>query len=317
DLVEQQRWIEQRLMTASAIWNDWSCRVRVTVTEPNKLNAAKGKVTDLMAEVSLAANRFEPTSDISRINAAAGRVIPVSGRTIALVDAALDAAAETGGAVDPTIGSHLEHAGYARDIEQIRERLVLVRNDPEPDQADWTRVRVDHDLGLVGIPAGLRLDLGATAKSWTADLAAHMIANSLNTGVLVEIGGDVAVAGSKRDPWQVGVSERAGEPGQRIGLTHGGLATSSTAARRWRTATGEAHHIIDPRTGRPVEGVLRTATVWAPSALSANTASTAAIILGDEAWDYLLDLGLAARLVDNDGRITTIGDWPAARREAA
>lgn len=303
-------------MTASAIWNDWSCRVRVTVTEPAKLTAAKGVISDLMAEVSQAANRFEPTSDISCINKAAGRLIPVSGRTITLVDAALEAAMETGGAVDPTIGLHLERAGYARDIEDIRGRLIIVDITGEPQQADWTRVRVDHDLGLVGIPAALRLDLGATAKSWTADTAAQTIASSLNTGVLVEIGGDVAVCGSKLGPWQVGVSERAGEPGQRIGLTRGGLATSSTTARRWRTAAGEAHHIVDPRTGRPATGIVRTATVWATSAVKANTASTAAIILGDEASDYLLDLGVAARLVDRQGRITTIGDWPA-QREAA
>lgn len=304
-------------MTASAIWNDWSCRVRVTVTEADKLTAAKQQVTELMAEVSQAANRFEPMSEISRINASAGRMIPVSGRTIALVDAALDAAAETGGAVDPTVGLHLLRAGYAKDIEEIRDRLVFVPDiDSEPQQADWTQVKVDHDFGLVGIPAGMSLDLGATAKSWTADIVAYAIANSLNGGVLIEIGGDVAVAGIKKDPWQVGVSERAGEPGQRIGLTHGGLATSSTAARRWRTASGEAHHIIDPRTGRPAEGRIRTATVWAPSAVKANTASTAAIILGDEAPEFLLDLGLAARLVDTAGRITTFGEWPG-QREAA
>ena len=304
-------------MTASAIWNDWSCRVRVTVTEADKLIAAKQHVTELMAEVSQAANRFEPTSEISRINDSAGRMIPVSGRTIALVDAALDAAAETGGAVDPTIGLHLLRAGYAKDIEEIRDRFVCVPDiASEPQQADWTQVRVDHDFGLVGIPAAMSLDLGATAKSWTADIAAYAIANSLNTGVLVEIGGDVAVAGIKKDPWQVGVSERAGEPGQLIGLTHGGLATSSTAARRWRTVSGEAHHIIDPRTGRPSEGRIRTATVWAPSTMKANTASTAAIILGDEAAEFLLELGLAARLVDITGRITTIGEWPA-QREAA
>lgn len=304
-------------MTGSAIWNDWSCRVRVTVTEADKLTAAKQQVIELMAEVSQAANRFEPTSEISRINASAGRMIPVSGRTIALVDAALDAAAETGGAVDPTVGLHLLRAGYAKDIEEIRDRLVCVPDtDSEPQQADWTQVKVDHDFGLVGIPAGMSLDLGATAKSWTADIVAYAIANSLNAGVLVEIGGDVAVAGIKKDPWQVGVSERAGEPGQRIGLTHGGLATSSTAARRWRTASGEAHHIIDPRTGRPAVSGIRTATVWAPSAVKANTASTAAIILGDEAPEFLLDLGLAARLVDCDGRITTFGEWPA-QHEAA
>lgn len=304
-------------MTTSAIWTDWSCQVRVTVTEARALAEAKQHLIGLMADVSLAVDRFRPDSDLSRINAAASHMVPVSGRTIALVEVALDAAAETGGAVDPTVGAHLKGVGYIKDIEEIRGRKVLV-DDPQKDlpQADWTRVRVNHELGLVGVPAGMQLDLGATSKAWTADVAAHYIANSFNTGVLVELGGDVAVAGFKKDPWQIQVSERAGEPGQHIGLTHGGLATSSTAARRWRTASGEAHHIIDPRTGRPTEGSIRTATVWAPSTMKANTASTAAIILGDEAAEFLLDLGLTARLVDITGRIATIGEWPA-QREAA
>lgn len=304
-------------MTYSAIWTDWSCRVRVTVTDARTLADAKQQLIDLMADVSRAVDRFRPDSDLSRINAAAGHLVPVSGRTIALVDVALDAAAETGGAVDPTVGTHLKGVGYVRDIEEIRGRKVSVEHSSKDlPQADWTRVRVNHELGLVGVPAGMQLDMGATSKAWTADVAAHRIANSLNTGVLVEIGGDVAVAGAKKNPWQILVSERAGEPGQRIGLTRGGLATSSTTARRWRTGDKEVHHIIDPRTGVPADGPFRTATIWAPSAVEANITSTAAIILGDEAPGYLLDMGYAARLVDQDGHVTTLGDWPAQRQAA-
>jgi len=304
-------------MTASAIWTDWSCRVRVTVTNTHALPQAKAHLTQLMADVSLAASRFREDSDISRINAGAGRMVPVSGRTLALVDVALDAAAETGGAVDPTVGAHLRLAGYDKDIGEIADHRVLVDTPRVPSpQADWTRVRVNHDLGLVGVPTAMHLDLGATAKAWTADVAAHHIVNSFNTGVLIEIGGDVSVAGPKAEPWQILVSEVAGAPGQRIGLTHGGLATSSTVARRWRTATGEAHHIIDPRNGRPADGPFRTATVWATSALEANIASTAAIVLGDEAPAYILDSGLAARLVDTDGLISLVGDWPHMREAA-
>lgn len=304
-------------MTRSAIWTDWSCRVRVTVTNPQALAQASEHVTNLMDEVSLAASRFREDSGISLINARAGQMVPVSRRTIALVDAALDAAAETGGAVDPTVGAHVKLAGYDRDIKEIGDRKVLVSTPQTPlRQADWTRVRVDHNLGMVGIPPTMELDLGATAKAWTADVAAHHIADAFNTGVLVEIGGDVAVAGPKLRPWQILVSEVAGAPGQRIGLTRGGLATSSTVARRWRTATGDAHHIIDPRSGLPAEGAFRTVTVWATSALEANTASTAAIVLGSEAPAYLLDSGLAARLVDTDGRVSSVGDWPEVREAA-
>jgi thiamine biosynthesis lipoprotein len=166
---------------------------------------------------------------------------------------------------------------------------------------------------LAGVPEGFALDLGATAKSWTADVAAHAIASGLGTGVLVEIGGDVSVAGHKSNPWQVQVSERSGQPGQRVGLTRGGLATSSTIARTWRTASGVAHHVIDPRTGLPSQGPWRTVTVWGPSAVQANTASTAALILGDEAVDYLRDSDLSARLVGSEGNVMTVGDWPETK----
>lgn len=301
-------------MTYSAIWSDWSCRVRVTVTRPDVLVFAKQHLATVMADVASSADRFNAYSDVSRINGRAGQMVPVSRRTLALLETALDSAAETCGAVDPTVGAHVMRAGYDSDIEAIRDRLVsLPDTADEPPQADWTRVRMDHGLSLAGVPTGFALDLGATAKSWTADVAAHAIAAGLGTGVLVEIGGDVSVAGHKDNPWQVQVCERAGEPGQRVGLTRGGLATSSTIARTWRTASGEAHHVIDPRTGRPSQGPWRTVTVWGPSAVQANTASTAALILGDEALDYLRDSDLSARLVSTNGEVTTLGDWPEAR----
>lgn len=299
-------------MSGSAVWNDWSCRVRVTVTRADAMPRAREVLKVVMADVSRSANRFTPDSDLSRVNAGAGRLVPVSRLMMTLVDTALRSAADSHGTVDPTIGEHLLRAGYSEDIERIRG--ILVPTDSRSAvAADWTRVRVDRDLGRVGVPEGMRLDLGATAKAWTADTAAHRIAGTLGTGVLVEVGGDVSVAGRKVAPWQVLVREQAGMPGQRIGLTHGGLATSSTTARRWRTADGDAHHVIDPRTGQPALGPWRTATVWAPSAVAANTASTAAIVLGDAAVDHLGSLGLAARLVDHDGAVHLLGAWPAAR----
>lgn len=302
-------------MTASAVWQDWSCHVRLTVTDSEMLDRARRLLTDLMSEVEDAASRFVPTSDVSRVNHAAGRLVPVGRRTIELLDAALSAAEVTDGLVDPTVGAHVVRAGYAEDIELVRDRLVLTRDSATPRRADWRGILVDHELSRVGIPTGHALDLGATAKSWTADSAAHAIA-ALGTGVLVEIGGDVAVAGHKSTPWQIRVSEQAGEPGEQVGLTRGGLATSSTRARRWRTPKGPAHHIIDPRTGEPATGPWRTATIWADSALDANTASTAAIVLGEDAAGFLTERGHPARLVAHDGHVETVGTWPGARQVA-
>jgi FAD:protein FMN transferase len=133
---------------------------------------------------------------------------------------------------------------------------------------------------------------------------------------LVEIGGDVAVAGPVDAPWRVRVAEVADGPGVLVGLTHGGLATSSTAARRWRTAAGEAHHVIDPHTGAPAAGVVRTATVWAPTCLEANTFSTAALVWGASAAARLELGGVAARLVDRSGAVRTVGPWPGEERAA-
>lgn len=310
------RWFEQRIMTATVRWRDWSCQVRLTVTDSSTLEPARHHVVDLMREVERSASRFVPTSDICRINEGAGHLVPVSRRTVALVDVALDAAADTEGLVDPTVGAHVVQVGYAGDIATVRDQLIVPERDYTLRQADWTGVRVDHELSRVGVPSGLALDLGATAKPWTADVAAHGIAASFGTGVLVEIGGDVAVAGNKPTPWQIHVSEKAGQAGERVGLTSGGIATSSSAGRRWRTPAGDAHHIIDPRTGVSADGPWRTATVWARSAVDANTASTAAIVLGEDAVAFLAELDHPARLVGHDGHVETVGAWPSEKQVA-
>jgi FAD:protein FMN transferase len=73
----------------------------------------------------------------------------------------------------------------------------------------------------------------------------------------------------------------------------------------------EVHHIIDPRTGAPAQGPWRTATVAAPTCVTANAASTALIVGGDDAEQWLLTTGLAARLVGHDGSIRLLGPWPS------
>ena len=167
--------------------------------------------------------------------------------------------------------------------------------------------------GLVTVPAGTALDLGSTAKALTADRAAETLARRYGTGVLVELGGDVAVAGERPDGWCVQVAEREGGDGQLVLLRHGGLATSSTTVRTWHRGDVRMHHIVDPRTGRPADGPWRTVTVSADDTLHANAASTAAIVLGDDALDWLTGHGYAARLVARDGAVHTTAGWPVPR----
>lgn len=296
-------------------WRDWSCTVRV-VTPDSVADGAAAIVRDLMTDVDRAVSRFRPDSELERVNELAPRLLPVGPLALTLVEAAIAAARRTDGAVDPTTGSHLARWGYDADIDVLRERGSLWCPPASGPAADWRHVVVDADLGRVGVARGLRLDLGATSKAWTADEAARRVAARYRCPVLVEIGGDLAVAGPAESPWRVRVAEVAQGPGELVGLTHGGLATSSTVVRRWATTAGEMHHVIDPRTGAPTTGPVRSATVWAPSCLEANTFSTAALVWGTSAPPRLELAGVAARLVDGSGHVRHVGAWPDEVRAA-
>lgn len=290
-------------------WHDWSCTVRVSVLDATLVESAARTVRALMSEVGLAASRFRSDSELSKANWLAGCPVPISRTLVDLVGAAVDAARETGGALDPTIGLDLIAAGYDRDI--AAGPGLGAEPQPRTGRPGWQDVRLDRDAGLLTVLRGRLLDLGATAKSQTADAAARAIHLRYGTPVLVEIGGDLAVHGAPEGGWRVQVAERSGGPGQPIGVHGGGVTTSTTTIRTWTMAGRPAHHIIDPATGRPADGPWRTATVAAPNALAANVASTAAIVLGAHAESWLANRGLAARLVDQAGGVLPVGPWPA------
>jgi thiamine biosynthesis lipoprotein len=159
------------------------------------------------------------------------------------------------------------------------------------------------------------LDLGSTAKAFAADRAAADIARTLACGVLVNLGGDIAVAGDPpQGGWLVRVCEEhdapQDAPGPLMSITSGGVATSSIVRRTWRQGDRDVHHIVDPRTGDLPEPVWRTVTVAAATCVDANTASTAAVVLAGTAQAWLEQRGLPARLVGIDGDVTTVTGWP-------
>jgi thiamine biosynthesis lipoprotein len=302
-------------MSASRTWNAWSCTVRLTVDNPMVLGVACGALTALMDRVDKAASRFRIDSELSIVNSRAGFMVPVSRLLVDLVDVSLVAASISGGAVDPTVGAAVVASGYDQDIETVRRRLPQPTGIAAP-AVGWRHVQLNRKLGLLGVPKGSALDLGATAKAWTADRAALVLSKRFGCAVLVEIGGDLRAAGNPAEPWVIEVAEREGEPGVPVTLSHGGLTTSTRTARRWPTPTGEAHHVIDPRTGEPADGPWRTASVWAPTAVRANTFSTAMVATGEAALGRLTLAGHPARLVADDGEITELAGWPAASRAA-
>jgi thiamine biosynthesis lipoprotein len=289
----------------------WSCTVRLAVTDPRVLPDAAHDLDALLDRIDRLASRFRPDSALSTANANAGRPVPVPRLLSELVRAALEAAAYTDGAVDPTVGLAMHRIGYDRDIAAIPQDGPAI---PPPTRGrSYRDVRLHREAGLLTVPPGTALDLGATAKAYAADHVARTLYSRYGVGVLVELGGDLAVAGIAPTGWPVHVAEREGGTGTVVVIAQGGLATSTTTVRRWRRGGRSVHHVVDPRTGLPVDGPWRTASVYAPSALAANTASTAALVLGADAITWLTDRRLAARLVNVDGSVTTTEGWPTDR----
>jgi thiamine biosynthesis lipoprotein ApbE len=301
----------------SSGWEALGTTVGLVVRDPAALGAARRAVEHELAAIDAACSRFRADSELAVVNAAAGRTVRVSPVFMDALAVALRAAALTDSRVDPTVGHALELAGYDRDFARVRgSRLRRIRVAPV---AGWRVIELDREAGTVRVPAGVVLDLGATAKALAADRAAEraMTAASDAVGVLVNLGGDIATAGAAPPAgWAVRVadSHRAGRdaPGQDLRVASGGLSTSSTTVRRWRRRGGVGHHIIDPRTGAPAEEHWRTVSVAGANCVDANIASTAAIVLGRAAPAWLAQAGLPARLVSVTGAVETTAGWPEA-----
>ncbi|HEY3979050.1 MAG TPA: FAD:protein FMN transferase [Streptosporangiaceae bacterium] len=282
------------------------------VTDPAALAEARAIADRELAAVDRAASRFRADSELTELNRAGGAARPVSPLFADLLAAALRAAEVTDGAVDPTCAAALADLGYDRDFEQVRAGTPAARGGGRV--AGWASVELA--AGQARLRDGALLDLGATAKAWAADRCAELIAGRVGGGVLVSLGGDIAVAGTPPDGgWQIRVTDdhAAGPdaPGQTVAITGGGLATSSITVRAWRSGGEPVHHIIDPATGGPAATCWRTVSVVAGTCVDANTASTAAIVRGAAAPAWLAGAGLPARLVRPDGTAVTTAGWPA------
>jgi thiamine biosynthesis lipoprotein ApbE len=304
---------------ACAEWEALGTRIQLRTTLRGRLEAARDSVVQELEAIDLACSRFREDSELSQLNARAGRPVKVGGLLFEALQVAIRAAEVTDGDVDPTVGRALELAGYDRDWrlldppagEPSRSRAIVARA-----RAGWRTVELNSADASVRTPRGVRLDLGATAKAWAADRAAAAGALSARCGTLVSVGGDIATCGTPPDGgWSIHVTDdhrsSPSAPGQTISIRSGGLATSSTAVRRWSHAGATMHHIIDPATGAPVYDTWRTVSVAAASATDANVATTAALVRGAAAPAWLAELELPARLLDWRGQVTTVGEWPA------
>jgi thiamine biosynthesis lipoprotein len=271
-------------------------------------------LTAELQAIDRACSRFRDDSELQMVHARAGATVPVGELLFEALQVAVDAAERTSGAVDPTVGNAIAALGYDADLDE-----VLVR-PPAPSPAlgmvaGYLHVQLNPANRTVRIPRGVRLDLGSTAKALAADRAAVRIARGIGSGVLVSLGGDVAVAGVPPEGgWAVGIAREssapAGEVDQVVAITHGGLASSATAVRSWRAGERSVHHIVDPATGDCAQPYWVLVSATGRSCVDANVVTTAAIVWGDQALGKLAGFDQSVRLVRADGEVFSVNGWP-------
>ena len=256
-------------------------------------------------------SRFRPTSELSRLNAAAGRPVVVSAETFEAVARAIHGWYATGGRFDPTIHRALVDAGYDRTFLDLPADSASV--DPSAG-LDPVHVPGCGDIGLsrsthaVTLPPGVTLDLGGIGKGYAADLIVRDMLDWGATGASVSLGGDVRVRGqSPFGPAWVVVVESPLDPGvelDRLLLGDGAVVTSTRLMRTWKHNGEEQHHIIDPASGRPAWTGVAAVTTVASEATWAEVLAKAAFLAGvEEGLALLRAAGLTGFVIEDSGRV--------------
>lgn len=296
--------------------------VVVVCTDARELARATELVRVRLDDLDRAASRFRADSELAVINsrsaesARAGRSeqlrIPVGTILGACLRAAMRTQRLTSGLVSASLGAALIASGYDDDLDAVRARGDVGPPALEGCPIPLRHMIFDEQRWEVALSPGTALDLGASAKAWAADTIAAELAATGPGGYLVNLGGDIAVAGAGPPRgWSIGVRDWNDAVVQVVTSTGQAFATSSTRLRTWVRGGIRRHHIIDPRTGRSARTRWAQVTCAGPDAVQANAASTAAIILDDQAPRWLTDRGVPACLLTVDHEVVTTPGWPA------
>ena len=257
------------------------------------LALAMGEVEFRRLEARL--SRFRLDSELSALNRL-GR-LEASSDLVRVIEVALEARCRTSGRFDPTVHDALVGIGYDRSFEEVAGRVAIAA--PPARCGGW--VRIDTATGLIELEPGVRLDLGGIAKGYAVDRVSDLLEKA--GPCLVNAGGDLA---TRRHAWPVGVETPDGMLTLELG--DGALATSGIDRRRWQTADGEAHHLIDPARGRPAETDLLRVTVVASNAVEADVLAKALFLAGAErAEAEANELATPTVLVTKAGRTVLAG----------
>jgi thiamine biosynthesis lipoprotein len=292
-----------------------------TVARVVLVGAAAPPLDDVVAELERLErmwSRFRDDSELARLSAGDGHHSLVSHPTAMLLERAVWAWRRSGGRFDPTVLEAVRAAGYDRTFSEVA--------DPSPDAAAPSTVavaprgsdrvsvgtpapgcgdiEVDTRLDLVRLPVGVGIDPGAIGKGLAADLVATAAVERGADAAMVSIGGDLRVAGeAPREGWEIELDHHLADPA-RVNVLDGAIATSSTLRRRWRTAEGPAHHVIDPRTGRPSTGPVVACSVLAAEAWWAEALATSLLV----GWGDVDGREELLALLDDAGALLTFAD---------
>ena len=273
------------------------CDVLVDTDDEGVARAAVEAARDEALRVERKFSRYREDNIVHAINHAEGRPVAVDEETAGLLDYAATCHQISDGRFDITSGVLrrawvFDGREHPPDRQAIAAALALV---------GWSRATwCEHTLTL---PAGMEIDLGGIGKEYAVDRAAARIAEVTGAACLANFGGDLRASGPRRGgrPWLVGVEDPAApgsEPLRRLELAHGALATSGDARRFVLVNGRRLGHILDPRTGWPVEGAPRSVTVMAGSCIEAGTLATLAILRGAGAARFLEEQGVQHWLIE-------------------
>ncbi len=247
-------------------------------------------------------SRFDPASEVSRLNANNGRPLVVSAPTVALIQLGLEGWRVTGGRFDPTVLGDVVRSGYDRSFRDITPETA--DNAASSLRRGCDGIEVDADSGTVRLPFGVGIDPGGLGKGLAADLVVDALLDAGAGGACVNVGGDLRVAGaSPIGGWVVALDDhRRDDARLSLTLVDGAIATSATVYRSWHRRGTRQHHLIDPNSGRPIDNDIATVSVAAARGWQADVLTKAIYVAGAAHGLSLADeLGAAAIVATSEG----------------
>ncbi|HEY7093207.1 MAG TPA: FAD:protein FMN transferase [Ktedonobacterales bacterium] len=302
---------------------DFHLTVRVDDASVTEAERALDASAAWLGEIERVCSRFLPESELCALNASAGLSFAASNDFCAVIACAIEMAKRTDGLFEPTILPALLTAGYTRSFDEISQREIIGSNSGAPATSGWRsgrwrEIQLDATAQTITLPAGVALDLGGVAKGWAADEVASRYLGCF-PAYLIDLGGDLRMRGEPEPGkgWLIGIEDPRAtpDPGESatqpqylaaVELRHGGIATSGPARRWWLRNGQRMNHLIDPRSGQPVESsmdqrAMLSCTVLAATAVEADVYAKVAFLRGYPAGLESLPDGMAGLCVFADG----------------